>query len=215
VPDETTLKALDKLVHDLRTPLGVAVGYLRLLRDHQLPAAEDQQRALTQTVEALGAMSRLCQEASSFAAAVAGAEDLESVSAAMFTAELAEYLPSPLAIVDADGNLDGSVRARRGGATVRAVAALLSAPLTAGGGPPSTDIIVRVAAAHLHFLIGAPEQREAMLLGQRQVFDPWRAGPGLAVPLACFEVSQASGEVFSHAAGSAAVAVRLPLEAKA
>jgi hypothetical protein len=216
VPDETTLKALDKLVHDLRTPLGVAVGYLRLLRDHQLPAAEDQQRALTQTVEALGAMSRLCQEASSFAAAVtAGAEDLESVSAAMFTAELAEYLPSPLAIVDADGNLDGSVRARRGGATVRAVAALLSAPLTAGGGPPSTDIIVRVAAAHLHFLIGAPEQREAMLLGQRQVFDPWRAGPGLAVPLACFEVSQASGEVFSHAAGSAAVAVRLPLETKA
>ena len=205
-----------KLVHDLRTPMGVAVGYLRLLRDHQLPDADDQQRALTQTVEALSAMSRLCQEASSFAAAVtAGAENVVSVSAAVFTAELAEYLPSPLAIADADGNLSGSVRARQGGATARAVAALLSAPMISGGATPSTDIIVRVAAAHLHFLIGTPEQREAMLLGQRQVFDPWRAGPGLAVPLACLEVSQVSGEVFSHAAGSAAVAVRLPLETKA
>ena len=205
-----------KLVHDLRTPMGVAVGYLRLLRDHQLPGADDQQRALTQTVEALSAMSRLCQEASSFAAAVtAGAENIESVSAAVFTAELSDYLPSPLAIADADGNLSGSVRARRGGATARAVAALLGVPMITGGATPSTDIIVRVAAAHLHFLIGAPEQREAMLLGQRQVFDPWRAGPGLAVPLACLEVSQVSGEVFSHAAGSAAVAVRLPLETKA
>jgi hypothetical protein len=207
---------MDKLVHDLRTPMGVAVGYLRLLRDHQLPDADDQQRALTQTVEALSAMSRLCQEASSFAAAVtAGADNVESVSAAVFTAELAEYLPSPLAIADADGNLSGSVRARQGGATARAVAALLSAPMISGGATPSTDIIVRVASAHLHFLIGTPEQREAMLLGQRQVFDPWRAGPGLAVPLACFEVSQVSGEVFLHAAGSAAVAVRLPLETKA
>ena len=206
---------MGKLVHDLRTPLGVAVGYLRLLRDHQLPDAEDRQRALTQTVDALATMSRLCQDASSFMSAVtAGAEDLEMISAAQFTAEVADHLPVPMAIVDTDTSLGGRLRARRGGATARAVATFLSAPLATGGATPSTDIIVRVAAEHLHFLTGDPAQREAMLLGQRQVFDPWRAGPGLAVPLACLEVSLVSGEVFSLAA-STAVAVRLPLETKA
>jgi signal transduction histidine kinase len=205
-----------KLIHDLRTPLGVAVGYLRLLRDHQLPAQQDQQRALTQTLDALAAMSRLCQEGSSFvAAAAAGAADLEIVSVAQLTAEVAEHLPLPLAIVDIGENLGGRVLARRGGATARAVATLLSGPAATGGGPPSTDIIVRIAAEHLHFLTGAPEHREAMLLGQRQMFDPSQGGPGLALPLACLEVSQVSGEVFSHAATSTAVGVRLPLETKA
>ena len=208
---------MTKLVHDLRTPLGVAVGYLRLLRDHRLPAEEDRQRALTQSVDALTAMSQLCRDASSFTAAVTAVnENVEIISAAQFTAEVAEHLPAPLAIVDIADNLGGSVRARRGGATARAVAALLSGGLFASSGAtPSTDIIVRIAAAHLHFLTGAPEQREAMLAGQRQMFDPWRAGPGLAVPLACLEVSQVSGEVFLHAAAGAAIAVRFPLEMKA
>jgi len=201
-----------QLVHDLRTPLGVAVGYLRLLRDHRLPEEQDQERALAQTVEALAAMSRLCQEAASFAAGwVAGDEDLVMIPAAQLTAEVAEHLVSPMAISDIDDHLNGNVKARQGGTTARAVAALLSKVLATGGATPSTDIIVRVADAHLTFLAGAPEQREAMFLGQRQVFDPWRAGPGLAVPVACLEVSQVSGQVFSDAT-STAIAVRLPLE---
>ena len=202
-----------QLVHDLRTPLGVAVGYLRLLRDHRLPEEQDQQRALAQTVEACATMSRLCQEAASFTAGwAAGDEDLVMIPAAQLTAEVAEHLTSPLAITDVDDHLSGNVKVRQGGATARAVAALLSKVLATGGATPSTDIIVRVADAHLNFLAGAPEQREAMLNGQRQVFDPWRAGPGLAIPLASLEVSQVSGQVFSDAAASTAIAVRLPLE---
>jgi hypothetical protein len=201
-----------QFVHDLRTPLGVAVGYLRLLRDHRLPDEEDQRRAMTQSVDALAAMSRLCQEASSFADSwTAGDEGLQMIPAAQLTAEVAEQIQSPMVITQID-HLSGRVRARLGGATARSVAALLSRGLATGGATPSTDIIVRVADAHLHFLTGAPEQREAMLLGQRQVFDPWRAGPGLAVPLACLEVSQVSGQVFTDAAASTAIAVRLPLE---
>ena len=201
------------LVHDLRTPLGVAVGYLRLLRDHRLPAEEDQQRAMAQSVDALAAMSRLCEEASSFAASwTAGDESVQMIPAAQLTAEVAEQLHSPMALAEIDDHLSGKVRARLGGATARAVAALLSRGFATGGGTPSTDIIVRVADAHLNFLTGAPDQREAMLLGQRRVFDPWRAGPGLAVPLACLEVSQVSGQVFTDAAASTAIAVMLPLE---
>ena len=203
-----------QLVHDLRTPLGVAVGYLRLLRDHRLPDEADQQRAMTATADAMAAMSQLCQEASLFAATwTAGDQDLQMTPAAQLTDEVAKQL-LPLVMADTD-RPSGRVRARPDGATARAVAALLSRAISTGGATPSPDIIVRVTDEHLNFLAGDPEQREAMLLGQRQVFDPWRAGPGLAVPLACLEVSQVSGQVFTDAASNTAIAVVLPLEMSA
>ncbi|MEP7116684.1 MAG: histidine kinase dimerization/phospho-acceptor domain-containing protein [Acidobacteriota bacterium] len=59
-------RALQVLIHDVRTPLGVAHGYVRMLREHRLPAPEDQERALRQTQDALVHLSRLCEEASAF-----------------------------------------------------------------------------------------------------------------------------------------------------
>jgi hypothetical protein len=213
VPDaEQTRKALEKLVHDLRTPLGVAIGYMRLLRDHRLSAPEDQQRAMVQTVDALGAMSGLCQDAASFAAtAAAGDETIVSISAAELAAEVGGQLPPPLAFAHIDNDLAGVVRVRKGGATARAVAALLSRGLGSDA-TPSTDIIVGVQDAHLSFVSGTPAQREAIRLGERRAFDPWRAGPGLAVPLACLEVARVSGQVLSEPAATTAIAVMLPLE---
>ena len=51
-PDETA-KALHLLIHDLRAPLSVAQGYLRLLQQNRLEAETDRQRAMTQSIEAL------------------------------------------------------------------------------------------------------------------------------------------------------------------
>lgn len=214
MPDaEPTRKALEKLVHDLRTPLGVAIGYMRLLRDRRLSAPEDQQRALLQTVDALGAMSGLCQDAASFAAtAGAGDDTIVVISAAELAAEVGGQLPPPLAFTDVDNDLNGGVRVRKGGVTAKAVAALLSKGGMSSEGTPSTDIIVKVQDAHLSFVSGTPAQREAMRLGERRAFDPWRAGPGLAVPLACLEVTRVSGQVVTEAAASTAIAVMLPLE---
>ena len=213
MPDgEETRKALDKLVHDLRTPLGAALGYVRLLRDRRLVEEQDQQRALSQTIEALGAMSQLCRDAASFAASAdAGEDNFVIIPAADLTAEVGGHLAPPLAFTDLDQNLSGQVRVRQG-ATAKAVAVLLSRVGLSGGATPSTDIIVRVTDEHLSFETGTPAQREALRLGERRVFDPWRAGPGLAVPLACLEVARASGRVWTEAATSAAIAVMLPLE---
>ena len=215
MPDgDQVLKALLHLVHDLRTPLGVAVGYMRMLRDHRLPDPDDQQRAMTQAVDALGAMSRLCQDAASFAAtATAGEDNTLMIPAAQLTAEVGEQLAAPMALAHVE-DLTGKVRARHG-ATARAVAALLSRARATGDATPTPDIIVRVADAHLSFLTGSPEQHAAMLSGQRQVFDPWQAGPGLAVPLACLELSQVLGKVYTNVGASTSIAVMLPLEMSA
>lgn len=214
MPDgEETRKALDKLVHDLRTPLGAALGFVRLLRDRRLVDEQEQQRALSSTIDALGAMSQLCRDAASFAASAEAREDnFAIIPAAELTAEVGGHLAPPLAFTDLDHDLSGQVRVRQGGATARAVAALLSMSGLSGGATPSTDIIVRVADGHLSFETGTPAQRQAIRRGERRVFDPWRAGPGLAVPLACLELTRVSGQVWTEASTSTAIAVMLPLE---
>lgn len=200
-----------QLVHDLRTPLGVAVGYLRLLRDKRLPDESDQQRAVAQAVESLGVMARLCEDASAFAASAgAGSEGTVMIPAGQFIAEVGEHLAAPLSLAPIDDEVFGQVRAKPG-VTGRSTALLLSRTGSAGGPDPTTDIIVRMGRGRLSFLRGTPEQHEELVLGKRHAFDPWRAGPGLALPLACFELSLVSGEVWTAAAG-VAMMVTLPVE---
>lgn len=57
------LLPLDRFLHDLRTPLGVAHGYLRLIRDGRLPGQAQQEKALGGVSEALGRMTHLCDVA--------------------------------------------------------------------------------------------------------------------------------------------------------
>ena len=65
---DESAKALNLLIHDLRAPLSVAQGYLRLLQQNRLEAEADRQRAMTQSMEALGRITRLCEEAAEFVA---------------------------------------------------------------------------------------------------------------------------------------------------
>ena len=67
-------KALNLLIHDLRAPLSVAQGYLRLLHQNRLDSDADRQRALAQTMEALGRISRLCDDAAAYVAGDTTAE---------------------------------------------------------------------------------------------------------------------------------------------
>lgn len=57
-------RVLNQLLHDLRTPLGVAHGYLRLLHEGRLPTEAERDRALTGTRNALGRMSDICSDVS-------------------------------------------------------------------------------------------------------------------------------------------------------
>ena len=67
--EEEFMKALTLLIHDLRAPLSVAGGYLRLLRENRLASDEDRDRAFSGVVEAVKRISRLCDEASDFGSA--------------------------------------------------------------------------------------------------------------------------------------------------
>jgi signal transduction histidine kinase len=58
---------LHVLAHELRTPVGIAHGYVRLLLEDRLPQDADRRRALEQMQRALGRLSDLSQESSRLA----------------------------------------------------------------------------------------------------------------------------------------------------
>ena len=58
---------LHVLAHELRTPAGIAQGYLRMLLDEKLTEPADRRRALEQTQKALARVSELTAESSRLA----------------------------------------------------------------------------------------------------------------------------------------------------
>ena len=58
---------LHVLAHELRSPAGIAQGYLRMLLDEKLTEAADRRRALEQTQKALARVSELTAESSRLA----------------------------------------------------------------------------------------------------------------------------------------------------
>src|SRR5918997_5417737 len=58
---------LHVLAHELRTPAGIAQGYLRMVLDEKLTESADRRRALEQTQKALARVSELTAESSRLA----------------------------------------------------------------------------------------------------------------------------------------------------
>jgi hypothetical protein len=59
---------LHVLAHELRTPVGIAHGYVRLLLEERLTQESDRRRALEQMQKALGRLSELSHESTALAA---------------------------------------------------------------------------------------------------------------------------------------------------
>ena len=53
-------QVLNTLAHEIRTPLAVSQGYLKLYLDGRLTNVDDTRRAFEQTRQALGALATLC-----------------------------------------------------------------------------------------------------------------------------------------------------------
>jgi len=53
---------LNTLAHEIRTPLAVSQGYLKLLIDGRITNADDARKAMEQTRQALGALATLCMD---------------------------------------------------------------------------------------------------------------------------------------------------------
>jgi signal transduction histidine kinase len=208
-------KALNLLIHDLRAPLSVAQGYLRLIRENRLPAVEDRERVLAQTMDALGRITKLCADASAFAASPEHDPAFSAVESTRSFVERVKHAcneaPAAVAFDVEDDHLTGSIRAARVDRVAEAIGTIVMAAhraprdQVAGVAVMSTDNSVR-------FLCGSDADRRALALDPPETFDPWRGGHGLALPLACRTVSTAGGRIWQVATARGAVGISLPQE---
>ena len=83
-------QVLNTVAHEIRTPLAVSQGYLKLYLDGRLTNAEDQRRAFQQTREALGTLATLCNDMSKVSALSEKPSPalLERVATAQFVEQL-------------------------------------------------------------------------------------------------------------------------------
>ncbi len=147
-------QALTDLLHDLRSPLGVAHGYLRLVREGRLPTDAARNQALDKTREALGRITQMCVEATTAAARAA-----TSVPSTMPVAEFVDAVRRQLDLPDTElvsSDLAPSARVRlhaESASLASTVASLLRASAQA-----RSDAVLRAEtrADMLSFLRGEP-----------------------------------------------------------
>ena len=204
----TIERALHVLIHDVRTPLGVAQGYLRLLREDRLQTPAEKLRAIAQAQEALDHVARLCNDA----AALADREPMAATRRVLvpcdrFIGRVRERLErEPVTVDPADAPPVGAV-AVPGDADHLADAVtrvLLASPL--GKAVRTHSVAFGASADELWFVSG---RHHATLSGGE--LDCWR-GPGFTLPLACLAIASAGGRVWAAGPDHAGTGVAFPLE---
>jgi hypothetical protein len=204
-------RALAVLIHDVRTPLGVAHGYVRLIRADKLPSPDDRERALAGTQDALARISRLCQDAGAFlddppnpaAGRAPVAQLTERVAAALTGRGIAVSDRTPFS---------GSVAV--GSSVDRAADAIATLIGVRAGRTPGASASMTTEPGALQFVYGPAGPgltAELATGGQERPFDPWQASAGLSVAVAYRFVTALGGRVWTARDGLA-LALSLPME---
>lgn len=210
-------RALDVLIHDLRAPLSVAQGYLRLVRENRLESPDDRDRAIASAMDALGRISGLCADASAYLQATGNDR---AAARPLPAGEMIELVRGRLASSEVPVNIAGPLDDRR----IRschsldrladAVARVVAAVLKEGGGRSGRVALdVAVRADELQLAIGPADARVELGQNARTAFDAWRGGHGLALPLACLTITDAGGRIWQLQGGPGAAGIAFPVEA--
>ncbi|MCC7243769.1 MAG: hypothetical protein IT180_17740 [Acidobacteria bacterium] len=202
-------EAFQAFLHDLRTPLSVAQGYLRLIRERRLVEESAREEALAQTVKSLSRLDRLCAEAAAFLAAQGTAPaDTSMVPAS----RIVEALYTGLA---AHGIAVAGQVATAGADQL--VAAMLQLIDWSSGQVATTTSVARLERhdGWLRLLTGSPEQQQALRSEEPVAIERWRGGAGLRLATACLDVERHGGRVWTTGAARPALGVALPLQATA
>lgn len=214
-----TASILRILAHELRSPAGVAQGYIRMALDGRLPEAAVQRDALEHAGDAVGRIGALSREASDVASW------LERSSAASFPwlsldghtllneirhgvgderveASLAT-LPAALPLRTCDAGALTTALVALAQATVREAPALR---LTLGAQASATHLDIAIGEASLlPSLLGGPSAADAA------PFPLERGGLGLSLVMAALVLDAHGASLWTQFGRRAALAVRLPV----
>lgn len=217
-------QVLNTVVHEIRTPLAVSQGYLKLYLDGRLTNADDQRRAFQQTREALGTLATLCNDMSKVSAL---AEHPSPVLTARVTArEFVAHVQKAHEVEGAEWSGDGgaaSIAAQSATDLAHAVAIVAKAAfdevrdapraMRVASGPGHSGL--DEGSSELVLLAGTPDAITALAAGPdaadaRQV-DFARGGKGLRLIWAAFVLQRHRVQTWTHQGHRASVGFRFPL----
>jgi signal transduction histidine kinase len=212
-------KLLSLAVHEFRTPITVASGYLRMVLKERVGPISDQQRKLLEEAEkSCGRLSALVAELSDLSA-LEGGRAVFNPAAVDLNGLLAEEVASlpdlPDRVVTVELETNGAVN-------VPADTTRLRAALTALVGAIRREVvsadrlIIRVTGSRpgsmCVVVMGAPDEIDTFATaapGTLERFDEFRGGSGLSLAIARRVIGQHGGSVFAPPGGQKAGAVIL------
>ena len=207
-------QVLNTVAHEIRTPLAVSQGYLKLYLDGRLTNADDQRRAFQQTREALGTLATLCNDMSKVSALAEHASP--ALTARVTAREFVAHVQKAHEIEGTEWSGDGgtaSIAAQSATDLAHAVAIVATAAFDDAREAPRA---MRVAGGlELVMLAGTPDAIPALAAGPdaadaRQV-DFTRGGKGLRLIWAAFVLQRHHVQTWTHQGYRASVGFRFPL----
>jgi signal transduction histidine kinase len=207
---------LHVLAHELRTPVGIAHGYVRLLLEDRLAAESDRRRALEQLQKALGRLTDLSQDTSALANWY---ERDESDPALVDTRALLDEVMN----TDFDSPVDSDLTGVGEGTRIatsdraqleRALVDIVRATARELRGA-SCSVIASTRDGHLQLLVGQSTELDPLAAGPGMpdtapvAID--RGGLGLTLVYATVVLEANRGTAWSRHQSRLSVGVRLPL----
>jgi signal transduction histidine kinase len=217
-------RAMSLAVHELRTPVTVVAGYLRmLLREQGGPLTEKQKKMLEEADRSCGRLGSLVAEMSDFGKLEAGDVTLarQEFDLSVLVVELASGLhdgedrgvhlearaPTPVMVTGDRVRLAAAVKALMQSALrERVEPGVVVARCSIRTGAPRWGVIVIGDEAAL-------DELERGAVASPSEFDEWRGGLGLALPVARRVIEAHGGTLWSGSGthARATSALRLPL----
>ena len=206
-------QVLNTVAHEIRTPLAVSQGYLKLYLDGRLNA-DDQRRAFQQTREALGTLATLCNDMSKVSALAEHASP--ALTARVTAREFVAHVQKAHEVEGTEWSGDGgtaSIAAQSATDLAHAVAIVAKAAFD--DARDATRAIRVAGGLELVMLAGTPDAIPALAAGPdaadaRQV-DFSRGGKGLRLIWAAFVLQRHHVQTWTHQGYRASVGFRFPL----
>lgn len=207
-------QVLNTLAHEIRTPLAVSQGYLKLFLDGRFTNAEDTRRAMEQTRQALGTLATLCVDMGKVSAL--SESSAAGIPQRVTTADFVRTLREQDEVKHATFSGDGDARTIASAHVSEFAQAVAIASKAAFDDARDQPHAVRIeSGSDLVIVAGTTASLDAVQAGPdgdgARAVNFGKGGKGLKLIWAAFVLDKHGVQTWSHQDHRASIGFRIPL----